>query len=271
MTNPTAVKLETPKIVNGLADAVFPAMAMLAGMKLDIFTPLKNGPLTTEEISSELGVPPRQLGPLLYALVEASILTVENGRFSNTDEATRFLVRGTPNYVGARHMSFSRQWSGLLKTADSIRSDSPQARLDFSVMSPEDLENFYAGGYATAFAAGKALVERYDFSAYHRLVDVAGGSGGLAVGIAESCPSIQATVVDRASYPAVCGSRRCLPAGRAQSGERGRRSVFGLIRRGRIEELHPSLVGGPRPPGSAKYLPVYRAGRDPVCLGNHSG
>ena len=196
MSNATAIRPEIPEKINGLADAVFPAMAMLAGMKLDLFTPLKDGPLTAGEIAVEIGVPPRQLGPLLYALVEAELLVVENNRFSNTDEAARFLVKCAPDYVGARHLSFSRQWSGLVKTADSIKSDSPQARLDFSTMSPEELENFYFGGVAAARAAGRALVERYDFSAYRRLVDVAGGSGGVAVGITESCPNIQSTVVD---------------------------------------------------------------------------
>ena len=196
MSSTTAIRPETPDTINSLADAVFPAMAMLAGMKLDLFTPLKNGPLTTGEIAAEIGVPPRQLGPLLYALVEADLLVVENGRFSNTDEAARFLVKCAPGYVGARHLSFSRQWSGLVKTADSIKSDSPQARLEFSTMSPEELENFYSGSIAAARAAGRGLVERYDFSAYRRLVDVAGGSGGVAVGITESCPNIQATVVD---------------------------------------------------------------------------
>ena len=196
MSSTTAISPETPQTINSLADAVFPAMAMLAGMKLDLFTPMKNGPLTTDEIAAEIGVPPRQLGPLLYALVEADLLVVENDRFANTDEADRFLVKGAPSYVGARHLSFSRQWTGLVKTADSIKSDGPQARLDFSTMSPEELESFYSGSIAAARAAGVDLAEGYDFSAYRSLVDVAGGSGGVAVGVTESCPNIQATVVD---------------------------------------------------------------------------
>ncbi|MCI0845399.1 MAG: methyltransferase [Chloroflexi bacterium] len=196
MSRTTTISLEIPETINNLADAVFPAMAMLAGMKLDLFSPLKNGPLTTDEIAAEIGVPARQLGPLLYALVDAGLLLVENDRFSNTAEAASFLVTGSPNYVGARHLNFSRQWVGLVKTADSIKSDGPQARLDFATMSPEELENFYSGSIATARAAGKVLVERYDLSAYRRLADVAGGSGGVALGVTESCPNIQATVVD---------------------------------------------------------------------------
>ena len=193
MSSTKSIRSET---IDSLADSVFPAMAMLAGMKLDVFTPLKDGPLTTDEIATEIGAPPRQLGPLLYALVEAGLLLVDDDRFSNTGEAAQFLVKGIPGYVGARHLSFSRQWSGLIKTADSIRSDSPQARLDFATMPPEELENFYSGSIAAARAAGRGLAERYDFTTYRRLVDVAGGSGGLAVGIAESCPMIQSTVVD---------------------------------------------------------------------------
>ena len=193
MSSTTAIRPET---INNLADAVFPAMAMLAGMKLDVFTPLRNGPWSTSEIAAEIGVPARQLGPLLYALVEADLLGVESDRFSNTAEAALFLVKSAPGYVGARHLTLSRQWSGLVKTADSIKTDSPQARLDFSTMSPEELENFYAGSYTAAVSAGKALVERYDFSACRRLVDVAGGSGGVAIGITQSCPTVHATVVD---------------------------------------------------------------------------
>ncbi|MCH8297933.1 MAG: methyltransferase [Chloroflexi bacterium] len=196
MSSTTAIRPETPETINSLADAVFPAMAMLAGMKLDVFSPLINGPLTTDDLAAEIRVPPRQLGPLLYALVEAGLLVVENGRFSNTGEAARFLVKGAPGYVGAIHLTWSRRWAGLVKLADSIKSDSPQARIDFSTMSPEELEDSYSGSYAAARAAGNGLVERYDFSAYRRLVDVAGGSGGVAIGITESCPNIQATVVD---------------------------------------------------------------------------
>ncbi len=183
-------------IIHSLADGVFAAMAMLAGMKLDVFTQLNNGPMTTQEIADEIEVPLRQLGPLLYALVESGLLLVENDRFSNTGEAARFLVKGSPGYVGEIPQTWSRRWAGLVKLANSIKSDSPQARVEFSTMSPEELENSYSGSYAAARAAGNGLVERYDFSAYRRLVDVAGGSGGVAIGITDSCPNIQATVVD---------------------------------------------------------------------------
>jgi hypothetical protein len=67
---------------------------MLAGMELDLFTPLAGGPLSAGQIADAVGVQATKLRPLLYALVVAELLMVEDGLFSNTIEAGRYLVRG---------------------------------------------------------------------------------------------------------------------------------------------------------------------------------
>ena len=77
---------------------------MLAGMQLDVFTPLKAGPRDAEQIADAIGVSPARLRLLLYCLVAAGLLTEENGRFSNTPEANQFLVKESPSYLGNRHV-----------------------------------------------------------------------------------------------------------------------------------------------------------------------
>ena len=52
----------------------------------------------------------------------------------------------------------------------------------------------YRGGHATTLGDGRMLLARYDFSAYRSLLDLGGGSGGLAIGVTEECPHIHATV-----------------------------------------------------------------------------
>lgn len=192
MTSPAA----KPDTIEGLASAVPPALAMLAGMQLDLFTPLKDGPMTTEQISDALGVGSVKLKPLLYALVAAELLTVEGELFSNTPEAEHLLVRGKPTYIGGRHVSYSDQWHAILKTAESIRIGSAQARHDFSTFSEGEANSFYRSRYVESSARGRSLVSRFDFSGYRSLVDVGGGSDGLAVAITEACPGLRATVVD---------------------------------------------------------------------------
>ena len=83
-----------PETIDKLRFAADSYLAALAGMQLDLFTPLKDGPKTAEEIAQATGVGPARLRLLLYSLVAAELLAEQDGRFSNTREAEQFLVKG---------------------------------------------------------------------------------------------------------------------------------------------------------------------------------
>ena len=91
----------TPKTIQDLINGVYPGLAMLAGMQLDVFTPLHHQPMTAEELAHALDVGPTKLRPLLDNLVVAGLLTQDEGRYANTATAGQFLVRGQPDYRGA--------------------------------------------------------------------------------------------------------------------------------------------------------------------------
>ena len=184
-----------PKTIQKLVD-VFPSFALLAGIQLDLFTPLKAGPLRSEQIADAIGVDVAKLKPLLYALVAAELLTVEGDRFANTDEANHFLVCSSPSYMGGVHPLYADLWDAALQTAESIRTGQPQAKHDYTQMSREALETFYQGLHPGALATGRALAENYGLSSYQRLLDVGGGSGGVAIGVVKACSHIRATVAD---------------------------------------------------------------------------
>jgi SAM-dependent methyltransferase len=184
-----------PTIIQKLMD-VYPSFALLAGMQLDLFTPLKDGPLRAEQIADTTGVRLTKLRPLLYALAAAGLLSVEGDRFSNTDEANHFLVRGSPLCMAREHELYANLWHASLQTAESIRTAQPQARHDYAEMSDEALASFFHSLHPDAVATGQMLAAHYDFSSYRTLLDLGGGSGGLAIAVAEICPHIQATVVD---------------------------------------------------------------------------
>ena len=182
--------------IEKIATSVYPPFALLAGMQLDVFTPLKDGPMNAEQIAATIGVDSTKLKALLYTLVVAGFLNVEREFFSNTDAANRFLVKGSPLCVVDIHELLSTMWNAALKTAKSIRTGVPQAKLNYSDMSQDELRQFFCGEHPYAVEYGRDLVKRYDFSSYSTLLDVGGGSGGLAIAVTEACPHIQATVVD---------------------------------------------------------------------------
>lgn len=185
-----------PDTIERLGMAVYPSIAMVAGMKLDLFTPLSDGPKNTEQIARAIGVGSAKLTPLLYALVTTGLLTVNCDLFSNSPEADHFLVRGKPTFMGARHQALSDRWNDALQAAESIRTGMGQGKLDFSLMSREELERVLQGLHPATLASGRNLVSRFDFSSYRNLLDVGGGSGGLAIAITEACPQLKATVLD---------------------------------------------------------------------------
>ena len=187
--------LPEPKTIQELMN-VYPSFALLAGMRLDLFTPLRDGPMRAEQIADAIGVGTAKLKPLLYALVAAGLLTIEGDRFANTDEANHFLVRTSPSYLGGAHELYTDLWGAALQTAESIRTKQPQARHDYATMSRDDLELFFRSLHPGTVETGQALTANYDFSSCRTLLDVGGGSGGLAVAVTEICPHIQVTVVD---------------------------------------------------------------------------
>lgn len=202
MTKPAAKK-PRPDTINRLSAGVYPAMAMLAGMQLDLFTPLGDGAKTAKELATALGLPAARLQPLLYALVTAELLTVDGERFSNTVETDHFLVRDRTSYIGGQHEAFSDLWAATLQTAQSIRTGAPQAKHDFNAMSADELRAFVRGLDAGAGAAARRLLRSYDFTRFRRLLDAGGGSGGLAMALCRALPDLHGTIADLPNVAAI--------------------------------------------------------------------
>jgi ubiquinone/menaquinone biosynthesis C-methylase UbiE len=185
--------------IDDLINAVFPSFAMLAGMKLGVFTPLEVGPQTHEDLARTLDVDPLKLRALLYALVTTGLVTVDEGRFSNAPVASRFLVQGRPGYLGDSWKIFEDLWRSSLVTAESIRTGRPQAMHDFTSMTPDALRTFFEGLHPNALETGRNLSDRLDLARRRHLLDVGGGSGGVAIAACQACPDLSATVVDLAT------------------------------------------------------------------------
>jgi hypothetical protein len=96
---------------------------MLAGMQLDLFTPLRDDPLSGEQTAAALGVGPAKLRPLLYALVVAGLLHVDAKLFGSTDVANRFLVWGSPSCMVDAHKLLSDDKAGAGDRVQVVATD----------------------------------------------------------------------------------------------------------------------------------------------------
>lgn len=197
-----------PDTINAHLANVYPALAMLAGMQLEVFTPLADGARDVTALAAILGVAPEKLRPLLYALVTAGLLSVDGERFANTPEAAEFLVKGRPRYLGGTAEAYADLWSATLHTAASIRTGVPQARHDFARMTSDELRAFIRGIDAGAGATARRLHKDWPLAARRRLLDAGGGAGGLSIALCRLVPELTATV---AELPAVATiARECV-------------------------------------------------------------
>jgi len=182
--------------IDRLTDDATYALAMLAGMQLEVFTPLKDGARTVEQIADSLNVRPDKLRPLLHALAAADLLAIDGDRFSNTPEAQRYLVSGEPDSMLGNAGQMAHVWTELLGTAESIRTGVPQSRIDYASASKQQLEAMYDRMYPQSENATRRLLKKNDFSHFRRMADVGGGSGAVAITMTEACPNLKATVID---------------------------------------------------------------------------
>lgn len=193
MANPASL---APETFQRLTAGVAPAFALLAGMRLELFTALADNSASAETVAERLGVAAEPLARLLYALVAAGLLDHEQGRFRNSAEASEFLVKGRPHYLGGMHELFDQIWHADLLTAQSIRAGAPQALHDYLAAPDAELSAFLRGLQASALAAGRELGERFDFARCRSVIDVGGGPGGLVAALCERYPALRGIVFE---------------------------------------------------------------------------
>lgn len=63
-------------------------------------------------------------------------------------------------------------------------------------MTDKEISAFLGGMYSAAMATGRQLAEKYNFSRFHNIVDVGGGSGGSVIAACEIYPNLSATVAE---------------------------------------------------------------------------
>ncbi|MDY7035390.1 MAG: methyltransferase [Thermodesulfobacteriota bacterium] len=185
-----------PEAIMRHVDAVFPGLAMMAGIKLDIFTRLYEKSMNAEELAKTLNVAENKLSPLLYVLTVTGLLKLEKGVFSNTPESKEYLVQGETCIKEYISFLIDNIWSAVSKTAETIKNHEPQSKIDWSNCTNHDRSLLLHGQYPGGLLDGRELGEKVDFSSSMHILDSAGGSGGLAVGLCESYRDLRMTIAE---------------------------------------------------------------------------
>ena len=184
-----------PHIVRKLTYDVYSSLAYLAALELDVFTPLKDGPLDAAGIAQRIHADPRRIRNLLYSLVETGLLLLDGDKFANSAEAQHYLVRGQPRYVGGAYEQYKLVWRiGLEDTVASIRTGVPQRR--WMDLPSDDKAMWLRGLRSQNDITALELTRRWDWNECRAFADLAGGAGELSIALTRQLPALRATIFE---------------------------------------------------------------------------
>jgi hypothetical protein len=97
------------------------ATSILAGAaNHGIFTALEGNPAKAQEVASSTGISLRGAQALLDGLTGLGLVTLSAGRYQNSPDASAFLVKGKPSYLGSMAEVFLHDfptWQSLPQAA----------------------------------------------------------------------------------------------------------------------------------------------------------
>lgn len=167
-----------------------------AGVKLDVFTPLTDTPLSARELAHSLAVDERGLDMLLHALTALELLQKDGEFFRATAFSSTYLSRQSDSYMGhiiMHHHYLVKGWSRL---DEAIKTGGPVRKRLSHDAADKERESFLMGMFNLASLLAPCVAEKINLDGKRRLLDLAGGPGTYAIHFCMQNPDLSAVVYD---------------------------------------------------------------------------
>src|SRR5439155_11863152 len=183
-------------------------------VEMDLFTHLATSPMAASETAQWFTIHERPAEMLLTGCAGLGLLRKENGRYSNTPLAEKFLVRAGRYYFGGFVSMLNRRlYSGWDKLPEALRTNRPttwdadKQRSLFEGADPAMMQTFCQAMHSLSIFTARALGEAVDFTTFRKLLDVGGGSGAFDLELCLRYPNLTATVYDLPFVTEIAGER----------------------------------------------------------------
>lgn len=188
----------TPEPLMHLFFSMVPARVLMSGVQLQVFSHISAGQRTAEEIAEAAGASERGMRMLLDALVALGLLAKQNERYELTPLAAEYLVRESPDYMGAM-LENDGMWEPWTHLPEVVRTGRPPHRIETEEVAAEFFPALVAGLHVLAREPARRMAEALGVGTTHkglRVLDVACGSGVWGIAIAEADAEARVTAQD---------------------------------------------------------------------------
>jgi ubiquinone/menaquinone biosynthesis C-methylase UbiE len=174
------------------------AKILSTAVQLEIFSSIANGAQSASEIARATGASERGTRMLLDSLRGFELLTKHKDAYALSPLAAKFLVRDSPDYLGA-FLEMDDHWEGWSKLPEAVRSGKPV----HAVFDPAEAEKFFSVLTRTLHVQNRLPSQRLakmlgagSRQRGSRVLDVGCGSGVWGIAIAEADSGARVTAQD---------------------------------------------------------------------------
>ncbi len=166
---------------------------LLTSLELEIFTVISEGAKSSEDVSKLISSDIKATDRLMNALCALNLLEKYNGKFSNTNFSSKFLVKGKPDFI-SNMMHAVNLWDSWSRLTSIVRNGKGTSKVTSG--SKNWLENFIEAMHYRALKQVPGDIDMLDLTNVHTVLDVGGGSGAYSMGFVKAKEDINAVVFD---------------------------------------------------------------------------
>src|SRR6476661_7140837 len=144
-----------------------------------IFTALEGKPDTVENVAKKTGISLRGAQALLDGLTGLGLLNLSGGRYQNTSDASAFLVKGKPSYLGAMAEVMLEDFGTWQKMPEAAKTGLPSAANTTDMADNPFWHQLVPAIAALSYPIAQMSAERLGIAKAGAVswLDVGGGSG----------------------------------------------------------------------------------------------
>ena len=174
------------------SQAYWTSSAIIAAVKLDIFSVLAEKPLPLAAMVEKTGLPERGLTMLVRTLLALNLLRMTDAGIALTEFSREHLCRDGKGYVGHIIMHFSHLQECWAHLSEVIQGKASNVK----VKTDDERESFLMGMVNMADLRADNCVPELPLSKRKKVLDLGGGPGGFSVQFCHQFPDVSVTLFD---------------------------------------------------------------------------
>lgn len=194
--------IESAEDLSSIAFSFMASKALFAGLHVDVFSVLSDGPKTAGELAKAIDIPLNRVVMLTTALTGIGLLTIgDDKKIRNSPAAQSFLSKQSKYDFGdyLRYQIDQQMYPFLLQLNAVMKGDlTDDAIASYRHwMADEEQASVYSESqHAGSLGPGRTLARKVDLGTAATLLDVGGGTGAMTISLCKAYENLHATIID---------------------------------------------------------------------------